>query len=66
MAKSIQSTVKSSRLHRVPKEGMVSNGPGGERVSRHCPPVSPCAPDLARTSPIRQGEGTWTWDVTAE
>lgn len=48
MAKSIQSTLKSSRLQRVPREGMVSDGPGGERVSRLC--AFPSRP-VPQTSP---------------
>lgn len=47
-AKSIQSTLKSSRLQRVPREGMVSGRPGGERVFR---PRALLSLPVARTSP---------------
>lgn len=42
MAKSAHSMLKSSRLHTVPGEGMVSGGPGGQMFSRQW--VLPCLP----------------------
>lgn len=66
MARSTQSTLKSSRLHMVPREGMVSDAPGGEEgLQAVCPPL-PVPQTPLRYEPSTQGEGTWTWDVTVE